>query len=277
MKSPLFSDGFAVLMALYYKDDPILFSKAVRSIFDNTIKPNEVVIVVDGPIGMNLESEIAQLVSEFKTIQIIRLAKNQGLANALNIGLKEIKQPWVVRADADDLNLPHRFETLANLVSQSPELTLVGSAILEVEKNGNPLMIRVLPESDAQIRQFAKRRNPFNHMSVAYQRQCILDVGGYPEVFLKEDYALWCRLLKSRYPVANTKEILVHATAGEDLYRRRGGWKYAKSEWDLQKTLVECHLKGRISAIVDGLSRSIVFLAPPSFRAFIYKTFLRKK
>jgi glycosyltransferase involved in cell wall biosynthesis len=204
------------------------------------------------------------------------LAENQGLANALNVGLREIQYPWIVRADADDINLPHRFEVLASLVKQSPNLVLVGSAILETDKNYKPLMIRALPESESHIRQFAKRRNPFNHMSVAYLREFILDLGGYPNVFLKEDYALWCQVLMSGHPVANTREVLVHATAGDDLYRRRGGWKYAKSEWDMQATLVRCRLKGRFSALIDGLCRSFIFLVPSSLRAFIYKTFLRQ-
>ena len=110
MKRSLFTDGFAVLMALYYKDDPDIFFKAVHSIFQNTITPNAVVIVVDGSIGINLETKIQLLISEFKIITIIRLAENQGLANALNVGLREIQFPWVVRADADDINLSPRFE-----------------------------------------------------------------------------------------------------------------------------------------------------------------------
>lgn len=223
-----FQDGFAVLMALYFKDDPRLFKKAVESVFKNTLLPSELVIVIDGPIGSNLEEVLEDLKAQFSRIKIIRLEKNGGLAIALNNGLKEIKYSWVVRADADDINLPERFQLLADMVRDSPELALIGSAILEVDKKGAPLMIRELPISLEQIRQFARRRNPFNHMTVAYRRECVLEVGGYPNVFLKEDYALWCHLLKAGYQVANTKAVLVHATAGDDLYRRRGGVEICK-------------------------------------------------
>lgn len=271
-----FQDGFAVLMALYFKDDPRLFKKAVESVFRNTLLPSELVIVIDGPIGVNLEEVLENLKAQFSGIKIIRLEANKGLATALNVGLKEIKCSWVVRADADDVNLPERFQVLADLVRDSPELALIGSAILEVDKKGAPLMIRELPISLEQIRQFARRRNPFNHMTVAYRRDCVLEVGGYPNVFLKEDYALWCHLLKAGYQVANTKTVLVHATAGDDLYRRRGGWKYAKSEWQLQNILVQCGLKNKISALHDGILRALIFLAPSEIRSFIYKKFLRK-
>lgn len=277
MTSPIqFPGGFCVLMALYGGDKPHLFEKAVHSVFNNSLLPKQCLIVVDGPITSALEELVAKLKDQYPTLEFIRLPKNVGLANALNEGLKHIRYPWVVRADSDDINLSNRFEVLANVLQEQPSLQLFGSAILEVDEQGNPLTVREVPCTESQIREFVKTRNPFNHMAVAYKLDAVLACGGYPNIFLKEDYGLWCHFLAKRLPVANIKDVLVHASAGMGMFRRRGGWRYAKSEWQMQSLLVESGLKSRVRAIVDGVIRATFFLIPASVRGFLYVHLLRK-
>ena len=272
-----FPGGFAVLMAVYFRDDPRLLEVAVDSVFANTLQPTQFVLVSDGPLSPELRLRLQQLQERhLGRIEVLRLQNNMGLAHALNAGLNYIKTPWIVRADADDFNLPHRFATLAELLASRPQLVLVSSAILEVDATGRSIAIRRVPASEEEIRQFVKSRNPFNHMAVAYRREAVLACGGYPNVHLKEDYALWCRMLASHTRVANTAEVLVHASAGHDMYRRRGGWKYAKAEWDLQIVMVSCGLKTRARALLDGLLRAAVFLAPAGLRGKVYEVLLRQ-
>ncbi|MBC7490035.1 MAG: glycosyltransferase [Glaciimonas sp.] len=272
-----FSNGFAVLMAVYIRDDSQLLKIAVDSVFLNSLPPNQFVLVADGLLSDGLEKMINELQQQhFGCIDLIRLPINQGLAHALNVGLRYIHFPWVVRADADDLNLPHRFASLAELLKKQPSLELMSSAILEVDVNGQAIAVRAVPESAKDIRIFAKSRNPFNHMAVAFRRESVLACGGYPNVYLKEDYALWCRMLGSNMNVANSAEVLVHATAGRDMYRRRGGWRYATAEWALQKVMIESGLKSRSRGWLDGLARAAVFLAPAGLRGKIYEVLLRK-
>ena len=272
-----FPGGFAVLMALYFRDDSELFEMAVDSVFANTLSPDKFLIVVDGPLTENLENMLETLNNRYANrFDLLRIPKNIGLAHALNLGINHIDLPWIVRADSDDFNLPNRFLKLASLLSIDSTLELIGSSILEVEPSGKPVAVREVPESEADIREFVKTRNPFNHMSVAYRRETVIECGGYPNVYLKEDYALWCRILAKNIHVANTSAILVHATAGNDMYKRRGGWSYAKAEWHMQKELVSCHLKSIPKAFVDGILRGMVFLGPVWFRGWIYERFLRK-
>lgn len=273
-----FPGGFAVLMAVYRRDDPELFAMALNSVFDNTLQPSEVWVVADGPITSELEDVLLHSQETHPgLLSIVRLDENRGLAHALNAGLDRIRLPWVVRADADDLNLPHRFAALARLLRARPELDLMSSAILEVAPTGERIAMRVVPETEADIYRFARSRNPFNHMAVAYRREKVLEVGGYPAIHLKEDYALWCLMLAKKARVGNLKEVLVHATAGLDMYRRRGGWKYARAEWVMQGLLVSCGLKSGARALVDGVIRAAVFLAPAAARGLVYKRILRKK
>lgn len=271
-----FPGGFCVLMALYGKDKPTLFKRAVASVFANTLLPDQCIVVIDGPLPAELENLVGQLKVDYPLIEFIVLPHNVGLAKALNVGLKMVNYPWVVRADSDDVNLPIRFEVLAKTLDQQPDLKLFGSAILEIDENEKPLTMREVPCNEKDIRQFAKTRNPFNHMAVAYSLEAVLACGSYPSIFLKEDYGLWCRFLEKQFPVANIKEVLVHASAGIGMFRRRGGVGYAKSEWQIQKVLVESGLKGRVRAVLDGAIRAIFFLIPSSVRGFLYVRLLRK-
>jgi hypothetical protein len=275
-KQASFSGGFTVLMALYCGDSIVLFEAAVHSVFANTLPPNQFLIVVDGPIPGNLRASLQILETRYPLIELVHLPENKGLANALNIGLQLVKFAWVLRADADDLNLPERFATLAAVCADNPKVQLVGSAILEVDEDAQPLAIREPPCSKEEIHQFAKKRNPFNHMTVAYRLDAVLDCGGYPNIFLKEDYGLWCLFLAKGYAVMNIKTILVHAAAGMSMFGRRGGFRYAKSEWQMQRLMVQCGLKNHAQAILDGIVRAGFFLIPSSLRGLIYLTFLRK-
>lgn len=274
--SPRFPGGFCVLMALYGGDKPPLFEKAVNSVFSNSLLPNQCLIVVDGPISSALTGLTIALKNQYPTIEFVRLPKNVGLANALNEGLKLVRYPWVVRADSDDINLPNRFEFQAKVLEEQPHLKLFGSSILEFDESGKPLSVRLVPCTELEIRQFVKVRNPFNHMAVAYKLDAVLACGGYPNIFLKEDYGLWCYFLQKQFPVANTQDILVNATAGLGMFKRRGGWRYARSEWQMQNLLVECGLKGWVRAIFDGVIRATFFMIPASIRGFLYLRLLRK-
>jgi glycosyltransferase involved in cell wall biosynthesis len=262
-----------VLMSVYYKDDPTLLSKALSSVFTNTVKPNFVVLVGDGP----LPTVIHAVIDSFRThqqFQFVQLEHNLGLARALNHAIETINTDYIIRFDSDDINLPDRFEKLLTMLNEGYDL--VGSAILEVEKDGSPIAIRSLPESKEKIIKFARRRNPFNHMSVAYRTDFIKKCGGYPDLYLREDYGLWATMIKHGANLINLPDILVHVTAGKEMYKRRGGLKYILSEYSLQKHLVASGIKPLFWAIIDGVLRSIIFVLPSSVRGFFYLSFLRR-
>ena len=264
-------------MAVYRNDDLSLFQKAVESVFQNTLQPNLCLIVVDGPIPQRMSEAIGEMEKIHGTkIQFLRLPQNLGLAKALNAGIEQVHTDWIVRADADDINLPNRFLELATAIKDHPGLDLLGSNILEIDQEGKPIAIREVPILEAGIRQFAKSRNPFNHMTVAYRRAAVIECGGYPNVYLREDYALWCQFLSKQKKLLNIPQVLVHATAGKEMYARRGGWKYAKAEWEMQQLLVTLGQKNSMRAIFDGLMRSAIFLLPGSLRGLIYMRLLRR-
>lgn len=269
---------FTVLMAVYHKDDPRLFDLALDSIFLNTLQPNCVLLVCDGPLTPLLDSIILKFYELHKSVfNIIRTPLNMGLASALNHGLKFVKTEWVVRADADDINHHDRFNCLIGYLSRNPELTLLGSFVDECEPDGRFIAQKSVPLDEISIKKYMLRRNPFNHMSVVFKTKAALSVGGYPNIYLKEDYAMWIQMICNGSVSRNISLSLVFATTGSQMYRRRGGIKYAKSEIPLQKIFVHYGLKSPFIALLDGALRSIVYLLPNQLRMYFYLRFLRRK
>lgn len=266
-------NSFTVLMAVYYKDNPSLFSRALESVYANSIVPAEVILVVDGPIP----TEISDIIVSFEKklgLRPIYLSSNMGLANALNEGLKHVTYDWVFRADSDDINLKNRFELQLKMIDG--DIDLIGGAILEVDLDGSPISVRRPPLDHNDIIKHLPYRNPFNHMTVAFKKKVVTSAGGYPLVHLKEDYALWASILSRGAKAKNTSEVLVHATTGRGMLARRGGVRYVISEFKFQRHLFNCGFQSYINSLLVGSLRSFVFLMPNFIRGFIYKRFLRK-
>lgn len=266
---------FTVLMAVYHRDRPHLFERAVRSAFENSLRPCAFLLVVDGPVGPRLKETILRLVDEF-SIDLLCLKKNCGLAMALNAGLSMIETAWVVRADADDENLLDRFEKLAAAVKETPSLDIVGGQIVEIDEDEKEVGIRSVPCEHEEILKFARLRNPFNHMTVAYRLSMVRSCGGYPDIPLREDYGLWARMLGAGAKAKNVQSILVRVVAGRGLYERRGGLSYAMGEFHMQRHLARCGLKSKSVALRDFFSRASVFVLPARFRRVVYERFLRR-
>lgn len=270
-----FPGGFTILMSVYQKDDVVLFERAVNSVYANTLLPDAFVLVVDGPVPQALHDSILVLRARYP-LEVLHLPVNLGLAHALNVGLRRVCTTWVVRADADDYNVLGRFALQAAAVMQSVQsIDLVGGAIQEVESDGKHYAVRRTVERHEHIRRYAAYRNPFNHMTVAYRTELALRCGGYPNIHLKEDYSLWANMLACGARCLNLPDVLVLASAGREMHKRRGGLRYAIAEISLQRHLVSTGLKLPLSAFIHGLSRSIVFMLPSTVRGWIYNKMLR--
>ena len=273
---PSFPGGFTVLMATYQRDDLALLERAIQSVYANTVPPDAFVLVVDGPVPKALHDAIMSLRVKYG-FEPHYLPVNVGLARALNAGLIQVHTRWVVRADADDYNIPDRFALQAAAVIQSEDsVDLIGGAIQEVEPDGSQLAVRRTVERHAEILRYAAYRNPFNHMTMAYRTDLALRCGGYPNIHLKEDYALWAQMLALGARALNLPDVLVLATAGRDMYRRRGGIRYALAEIALQRHLVRTGLKSPVLALLQGLGRAFVFILPSPARGWIYENLLRR-
>lgn len=136
--------------------------------------------------------------------------------------------------------------------------------------------LRIVPTHHNEILRFARKRNPFNHMTVCYRKDLALRCGGYPDIRFFEDYALWIKMLTSGARCANDPVALVKARIGNGMISRRGGIRYASSEIKLQALMVNVGFKSFHLALFDAATRLAVFLAPAWMRALIYSRFLRR-
>lgn len=267
------SYNFSVLLPVYHGDKLQRFKQAVDSIVDNTLSPNQVVIVRDGPVLQDMEEYLKQL-QQNDLFTIVFLQENVGLAKALNIAFGYVENEFIFRADADDINSVDRFERCLPLLVAGYDL--VGAFIAEVDHENNILGYRNTPNTPEEILKYIKFRNPFNHMTIGYKLSSVLSVGGYPDLYLKEDYGLWISLLGAGYSGINIDYIAVEALAGDGLLQRRSGIKYLKSELDLRKLLVANNLQTEQASWVICLLRIISLSMPQHIKKYLYKIFLRK-
>lgn len=272
--------NFSVLLSLYYKENPSALDQCFQSIWnDQRIHPNEIVLVLDGPIG----DQLSQIVLSWQrkigeNLKVIPLEQNIGLGNALNQGLKYCSNEWVFRMDTDDICTPDRFEKQLAFIECNPDVVLFGGQVLEFEKEPkDSQVLKFVPTTNDEIRQFAQKRCPFNHMTVAYKKSIINELGGYQHHLFMEDYNLWLRVIGAGYLVANLPDIVLYARVGNGMHARRKGLEYIKSEKQLLNLKKQLKLQNPIHANMLFLIRSAFRLMPSSLLGKIYNTFLRKK
>src|SRR6185437_11718894 len=156
-----------------------------------------------------------------------------GLGPALDRGLAASQFDVIARMDADDVAMPHRFAVEVPLIQDAD---IVGGGLLEfVGDTGNIVGQRVPPTDPAQIQRYARMHDPFNHPTVVYRKHAVLAVGGYGDLPLMEDYALFARMLQNGARAVNVAEPLVYYRVGATAFKRRGGMDLLRSELRLQR------------------------------------------
>lgn len=267
---------FSVLMSVYKEENPEYLSLAIESILHQTLLPNEVIIVEDGPLTEALDAMISQYVDQCPMIKRIPFKKNRGLGLSLRDGVLACQNEWIARMDTDDIAKPERFQKQIFFLQQHPDISLLGTGIEEfsIDKD-QPDSITILPTNHKAIIEFAKRRNPFRHMTVIFKKEAVLTSGNYRHFLWFEDYDLWVRMLIHGFKSANLPEVLVSVRADSAMFARRGGWKYLKQDIKFQILLYKEHFIGPLVLLENIAMRGIVRLIPNSLRIKFYKSFLR--
>ena len=222
---------YCALGCLYIKDNPIHFQLAIESILNQTINI-PICLIIDGPLSHDQED----LLSKYKKNinHLIRLKINVGLGLALNHGLEILKSKYqyAIRFDSDDINLPVRFEQLiTNIELHEPDL--IGSYMYECSGKDLNIVnqIRFVPVKENKIKSLSIYRNPFNHPTVAFRIQSVINVGCYDKLKYMQDWLLWIQLINKGYKVMNIEKCLVKFRFDEDMLNRRRGILYVKCEY----------------------------------------------
>lgn len=268
---------FSVAMCVYHGDDTAHFQTAVESVLSQTCLPEEIVLVVDGPVAEPLEEAISAY-EKNPLFRVLRLEKNCGHGAARRAGLEACRCELVALMDADDICVPERFALQTAAFAAHPEACVIGGQIEEFI--GTPQQTvgkRVVPLTDAEIKAYMKKRCPFNQVTVMLRKQAVGEAGGYLDWYCDEDYYLWLRLYLAGGCFANVPETLVMVRVSGEMYARRGGRKYFHSEVRLQKYMYRQGIITFPQYCVNVVKRFIVqLLLPNKLRGWVFRRLARE-
>ncbi|WP_199706728.1 glycosyltransferase [Amnibacterium setariae] len=268
---------FSLLLPVYGRDDPAQLVRAFRSAVDEqTLRPDEVVIVRDGPVPDGLGATLAELVATSPVpARVLPLEVNVGLADALTAGLAACTHEVVARMDADDVALPDRFAKQLALLDEGYDL--VGSGLYEfVDDEAVTIGVRTPPTGEAHIKRYARFHDPFNHPTVVYRRAAVAAAGGYVPVGLMEDYWLFARMLATGARAENLPEPLVKYRVGAGAYKRRGGLKQLGAELRLQRLMRRAGITTNAELVRNVVVRGGYRLVPEALRKVAYRALLQR-
>lgn len=267
-------------MSCYSKSDPKQLNDAIKSTFiTQVVKPDEFVIVLDGPVSEDILAVVEQYKEKYPAIFIVvKLIKNQGLGNALKHGFKYCTKEYVARMDADDISDTHRFKILKCYAEAHPTLSVIGSFTAEFKHNPeNLLSIRTLKLNNEEIFKQSMHRSPVSHVSVLMKRADVEAVGGYQDFPYYEDYFLWIRMLRANYKFVNIPKVLVYVRTDDDRYVRKANRTYQESTRRFQYYLLKEKHIGLLSYCVNNIARLTVAKLPNKWRKAVYENLLRRK
>jgi glycosyltransferase involved in cell wall biosynthesis len=266
---------FSLLMPTYHGDDPGFLERAFLSaVHEQERRPDEVVLVRDGPVPLPLAQMLDKLTAE-SPVPVVRvdLDDNIGLGHALDAGLAACSHDLVARMDADDISLPARFARQLPLLEHGYDL--VGTALIEFAEHEDSIVaVRTPPTDEDAIKRWARFHDPFNHPTVVYRRAAVQAAGGYRDLPLMEDYWLFARMIEHGARVANLPEPLVKYRVGAGAYARRGGWRLLRSELSLQRQLRASGFVSRTQYVRNLVVRGGYRLVPEAARRYAYRLWI---
>lgn len=272
---------YSVLISVYYREKPAYFDQALNSIVMQTEMPDEIVVVRDGPLTPELDEVLQRYDRDYPGLfRILTNEKNLGLGPSLARGVEACRNELIARMDSDDISRPDRMEKQLNVFLDEPETAVCGGAIREF--NGDDINdetgFRICPETNDELKTYMKKRCPFNHMTVMYKRSEVLRAGNYKDFLYNEDYLLWIDMAKAGCVFRNLKDVLVDVRTDDQLYSRRGGDVYFRSEKSIQDILLKEGIITR-SIYAENMAKRIILqkLMPNRMRSFIYKHIIRSK
>lgn len=274
------NEKFSALVTVYYKDSPLYLDQALNSVFDQTLTPNEVVILADGTLTDPLYKVIQSYVEKYPDlIKTVFLPQNIGTGLAINDGLRNCSYDLVAKIDSDDICFRSRFEKQIEIFKNNPELSFVSAFVAEFinEDINQVVSFRCLPEHNQDIVKYGKKRCPMNQPVIMYRKSAIIDCGGYNNFVFGEDYDLWVRAIIKGYKFYNIQEPLLYFRSNLDSIKKRGGWWYLKIDLSHHYDFYKIGYLSFSEFLYNSSIRIVVRLIPLKLRKFFYSKFLRSK
>ncbi len=267
--------NFSVVLGVYKKDNSNHFRLALESLFNQTVCPSEIIVVVDGPVGFDIDDVLLQI-SLNPVIQIVRLDKNIGLGPARHIAIGKCTNDIIAVMDSDDICVNNRFELQLKAL-EFFSVDVVGGVIEEFEEMpGDLSRIRVPPILHDDILAQGLWRSPMNHVTIMFKRDAYYKSGGYRDFRYVEDYDMFYRMFLSGVKFRNISDILVFVRCGNGMLKRRTGLNYLKIELALLSRMYASGFLNLPIWLISAGIRIVARLSPSIITELIYK-YLRKR
>lgn len=270
--------SISVLMSVYQSEIPQYLDRSIQSIWtDQTLKPDEVILIQDGRLG----DELLSIISKWKNIigeklLIHRNQQNLGLTKSLNIGLTYATGEYIARMDSDDISHPQRFEKQVAYLSEHPELSVVGGALQEFNEENYCLNVRHYPHDSAEVRQYICKASPLAHPAVMIRHSLFTSGLHYNERYrTSQDIALWFDTLCAGFKIGNIDDVTIYFRRDDDVFKRRSRAK-ALNEFNIYINGIY-RLYGLLTwKYIYPISRLCFRLLPVCAVKWIYGSKLRK-
>jgi glycosyltransferase involved in cell wall biosynthesis len=207
MHSSVRAPVVSVLMAVYNGREYL--AESIQSILDQTFTDFEFIIIDDGS-----KDDSAKIVGDFACkdprVHLIT-QQNIGLTRSLNKGIGLARGRYLARMDGDDIALPQRFEKQVEFLDSHPDHVMVGSQVLLIDPDGDPLCEKAQTQfgHEAIDTALLEKGWPLVHPAVMIRTQSLRDMGGYDERYrTNQDHDLFLRLAE-RGKVENLPQTLL--------------------------------------------------------------------
>ena len=266
--------NFSVIIPVYELESPDFLSDAISSIINQSRVPDEIIVVVDGPIGAELNNVIENLTDN--NVIVIRLKQSMGPGAARHAGILKSKNNIVALMDSDDISRSYRFEKELDILIKE-NVDVVGGWIEEFNSTPGDLnQLRITPKRHERIVLFGKWRMPVNHVTLVFKKEAYFSAGGYKSMHYAEDFDLISRMLSVGIKFHNIQKVLVDVRVGNKMHNRRRGINFLTAEL---KVFSEMYSSGYIDIwqyICNIIIRVFIRLLPSKIMPYLYMILFRK-
>lgn len=266
--------NFSVLIPVYIKENPSFVHECLKSLNNQTLKADEIVICIDNIISKELDLVIKNFSEDLNIKKIAYQGKDQ-LGGSLAMGVERCKNQLIFRMDADDICDKNRFKIMLDYFLEK-DLDILGCWTREFNCHINDLN-RVRKTPSKVTKENCNFRNPFNHPSVLFKKNSVIKAGNYKPCKSFEDWYLWLRMIRLEMKMENLNDILVHQRVGNNFESRRSGMDYFNNEFEALNLWRKEKLITNITFLLSITIRFFLRILPRGLITLVYSGFLRSK
>ena len=269
---------YSVLMSVYHKENPEYLIEAIESMLNQTVPPEQFVIVKDGLLTSELDEIVQKYQKENATVfTVVALDENQGLGIALDEGIKVCRNEIIARMDSDDISVKNRCERQLNIFQKDSKMVIVSGNINEfIDSPDNVVSMRIVPEKQNEIKKQMRTRSAFNHPAVMYKKTEVIRCGGYGKLKRKQDHDLFSRMINMGCKAYNIQDVILLFRADKNNLIRRKSYENCKSYVVAQWNILRRGHCSIVDFIYVVLAQMFFYVAPTKMIEFVTKKYLRK-